>query len=137
MIEYSFKHLRGFLILATLMIVTVPAFAQEYSSLGADSCLPCHGEGSPKPATDIFLTRHASRIDPDAPFASLQCETCHGPGEDHVFGQQRGNNVHPAYSFGTDVQTPAKEQNQVCLGCHETHGSGFYGRGWRFNGGPE
>ena len=90
--------------------------------MGADSCLPCHGEGSPRPATDIFLTRHASRVDPDAPFSNLQCETCHGPGEDHVFGQQRGKNVAPVHTFGPLAATPAADQNRVCLGCHENNG---------------
>jgi len=122
MSEYSFHRWRCALVFAALMIASIPAQAQDYSSLGADSCLPCHAEGTPKPATDIFFTKHASNIDPAAPFASLQCETCHGPGEDHVFGQQRGNNVPPAYSFGPDAVTSAEEQNQVCLGCHETRG---------------
>jgi DmsE family decaheme c-type cytochrome len=105
-----------------LLIFVTPLHAQDYTELGADSCLPCHGEGSPKPATDIFNTPHASKIDPDAPFSSLQCESCHGPGQEHVFSQQRGINQAPAFTFGTHAQSPAAEQNQVCLTCHESGG---------------
>jgi DmsE family decaheme c-type cytochrome len=122
MSQFSFKHLSGILVLTALMFQASELQSQENSSLGADSCLPCHGEGSPRPATDIFLTKHASRIDPNAPFATLQCETCHGPGEDHVYGQQRGQPVLPALIFGTRAETPTAEQNGVCLTCHETGG---------------
>ena len=101
---------------------------QEFSSLGADSCIPCHSAGAPKPATAIFHTKHGSRVDPDAPFASLQCETCHGPGEQHASAQSRGENVRPPVTFGRSAQTPAGEQNTVCLQCHESHGRlGWFG----------
>ncbi len=96
--------------------------AEGYSPQGADSCLPCHGKGMPKSATAIFLTKHASRTDPDSPFASLQCETCHGPGEAHVNGRQRGKNVPPKVIFGPKSTTPAQVQNQICLDCHTDHG---------------
>ncbi len=122
MSEKSFKRSRNLLVFTALVIMAVPLESQEYTSLGADSCLSCHGEGSPKPATAIFQTLHASRTDPAAPFSNLQCETCHGPGEDHVFAQQRGNNVLPARTFGIKAETPVAEQNKTCLACHETRG---------------
>jgi len=114
-----------------LLALSWPAFAEiapggpgvsTYSEQGADSCLPCHGEGMPRPATDIFFTRHAARGDPRTPFAKLQCETCHGPGADHVYGQQRGENRPPAVTFGRRVATPPATQDGVCLGCHENRG---------------
>ncbi|MBT8063322.1 MAG: DmsE family decaheme c-type cytochrome [Gammaproteobacteria bacterium] len=99
-----------------------PLPAGQYSELGADSCLPCHAAGMPLDATPIFMTRHASRLDPAAPFSDKQCETCHGPGRDHVYAQQRGEPGLPPVVFGVDSPNPPAEQNQVCLGCHQTHG---------------
>lgn len=120
--------LRKFAIGTALLLNTAALQAQDYSSEGADSCLPCHGKGAPKSASGIFFTRHASRINPDAPFSKQQCETCHGPGEDHIFGQQRGQNVPPLHTFGTRTETPVQTQNQVCLNCHENHGRlGWFG----------
>jgi DmsE family decaheme c-type cytochrome len=123
MSQKTFKPASNWLMAGLVMIFYCPVSgAQDFSSMGADSCLPCHGEGSPKPATDILFTKHASRSDPQAPFSKLQCETCHGPGEDHVYGQQRGENRPPVHSFGPDADTPVAAQNNVCLSCHETGG---------------
>jgi DmsE family decaheme c-type cytochrome len=96
--------------------------AGEYSEQGADSCISCHSAGQPKPAVAIFFTAHASGTDPGAPFAGLQCETCHGAGQEHVSGQQRGLSVLPAITFGSRSETPVATQNGICLGCHETKG---------------
>jgi DmsE family decaheme c-type cytochrome len=110
------------IIVTILLMVATTLEAQDYSSQGADSCLPCHYTGQPKPATAIFFTKHASNTDPAAPFAGLQCETCHGPGQDHVFAQQRSLDVLPVNTFGIKSKTPIKTQNQICLNCHETGG---------------
>ena len=100
----------------------------EYSRLGADSCILCHNQGMPLDATPIFATAHAAKSDPAAPFADLQCETCHGPGKDHARSQRGGGLVKPGITFGVRAETPAPEQNQVCLGCHESHGRlGWFG----------
>jgi DmsE family decaheme c-type cytochrome len=107
---------------ALLMTATPVAVAQEYSAAGTDSCLPCHGPGMPLDATPIFATPHAARNDPQSPFSGLQCEACHGPGQDHVYAQQRGQSGLPSVVFGRDSDTPVDEQNAVCLGCHESQG---------------
>jgi DmsE family decaheme c-type cytochrome len=117
---------------ALLMVILLAApallWAQEYSRTGADTCIACHGEDAPLPATAIFRTKHASRADPDTPFSDLQCETCHGPGEEHARAQRRGQNVQPLRVFGTGAATPAAEQNAVCLNCHQSHGRfGWFG----------
>jgi len=96
--------------------------AAEFSRSGADSCLLCHGETSERPATAIFATPHGARLDPDAPFAQLQCETCHGPGEEHARAERHGESVGPPRVFGTGSSTPASEQNHICIGCHKTRG---------------
>jgi len=104
------------------------SLAAEYSRSGADSCLLCHGDTAEKPATAIFATPHASRTDPDAPFARLQCETCHGPSEEQARAARHGDTVEPLRIFGTNSPTPVGVQNQVCIGCHETRGRlGWFG----------
>jgi DmsE family decaheme c-type cytochrome len=118
------------LLLLGLLLLAQPLLlqAQDYSRTGADTCISCHGEDSGKPATAIFFTKHASRSDPGTPFSDLQCETCHGPGKEHARGQRRGQDVKPVRVFGPDSDTPAAEQNAVCLNCHETHGRlGWFG----------
>jgi len=100
----------------------------EHSRLGADSCILCHNEGMALDATPIFATPHAARTDPQAPFSDLQCESCHGPGKDHARAQRGGGDVPPPMTFGARARTPAAEQNDVCLACHETQGRlGWFG----------
>jgi len=98
------------------------AAAAGYSRSGADSCLLCHSEGSEKPAVAIFDTPHGARSDPNAPFARLQCETCHGPSADHARAARHGDRVMPTRIFGAGSRTPVAEQNSVCFGCHDTRG---------------
>ena len=105
-----------------MLSVATPLNAQDYTSQGADACLPCHSAGAPQPAADIFFTKHASRSDPKAPFSKLQCETCHGPGQDHVIAQQKGEDIRPVITFGGDSNTAVEQQNRVCLDCHESRG---------------
>lgn len=119
-IQRDFLH--TLTIVMVLLLVTTTPQAQDYTDQGADSCLPCHYTGQPKPATAIFYTKHASGTDPAAPFSRLQCETCHGPGQDHVFAQQRSLDVLPVNTFGIKSKTPVETQNQICLDCHETGG---------------
>ena len=104
------------------MLAPMISWSQEYSRSGADSCVLCHGEGSQQPATAIFHTKHASQADSKTPFSDLQCETCHGPSKEHARAQRRGGDGDPPVTFGFDVQTPAVEQNQVCLSCHASRG---------------
>jgi DmsE family decaheme c-type cytochrome len=113
---------------ALLMLLPVICWGQEYSRSGADSCVLCHGEGSEQPAVAIFQTKHGSRADPGTPFSNLQCETCHGPGKEHARAQRQGKDGLPPVTFGHTAETPAADQNQVCLGCHESRGRlGWFG----------
>jgi DmsE family decaheme c-type cytochrome len=105
-----------------LLFMPLALWAQEYSRSGADSCILCHQDSSEKPATAIFQTKHAARSDPDSPFSALQCETCHGPSKEHARAQRGGRDKKPARTFGTSAETPAAEQNQVCLDCHQSKG---------------
>ena len=56
----------------------------DWSKKGADTCLKCHDEDNEVPVVPIFQTKHGRAADPASPFAGLQCEACHGPGEAHA-----------------------------------------------------
>jgi DmsE family decaheme c-type cytochrome len=99
-----------------------------YSPQGADTCLMCHGQGSQFQVVPIFMTKHGSRTDPEAPFANLQCESCHGPSNEHFAGMMRGQIIAPQITFGTDSEASVEDQNGACLGCHQDHASfGWFG----------
>jgi DmsE family decaheme c-type cytochrome len=89
--------------------------ASDYSDQGADTCLSCHND---ERMQQIFRTAHGQDTDPDAPFAYLQCESCHGPGKAHTGRQTVGAGHVPVVDFGRDADTPVEEQNSVCLTCH-------------------
>lgn len=110
-----------FLTIAAFLL-PAPAAAQEtqadpeFTRQGADTCLRCHDTGH---VQSIFWTPHGEPADPDTPFASLQCETCHGPGGDHAARIRQDEVRPPIFNFGSDEPYPVADQNEVCLGCHQ------------------
>lgn len=101
----------------------------SYSEQGADTCLICHLQGAEDPALPIlapprpdefFKTKHAQVLDKRSPFAKEQCETCHGPGGDHI---EKGE---PPRYFGKNSPATVKESNAICLGCHQDHSRIFW-----------
>lgn len=112
---------------ALVCIVIGPANAQEqstsvsasqYSETGAKACLKCHDEA---PTNHILMTPHAQAADKRTPFASHACETCHGPSVEHREApKDQENRPAPDIVFGYRAATLAENQNDVCLGCHES-----------------
>jgi DmsE family decaheme c-type cytochrome len=93
---------------------TTPAPPGTYAANGAKTCLDCHDS---EPATTILLTKHAVTADKRSPFASHQCESCHGPSPEHIADPSKYSvNV----SFVGSDKAPAKTRNEVCLNCHES-----------------
>lgn len=116
------------ILLASLLLGGVgTAFAQEqttsfsasdYSETGAKACLKCHDEA---PTNNILHRAHAQGADPRTPFASHACETCHGPSMAHrEAAKDQENRPTVDIQFGMKSPTPAADQNEVCLGCHES-----------------
>ncbi len=89
-----------------------------YTSRGADTCIKCHDEDSEFPVLSIFKTKHAQQADKRTPFATLQCEACHGPGAEHAQEVPEGQKQAPIIAFGAHSRVPVEKQNQICLGCH-------------------
>jgi DmsE family decaheme c-type cytochrome len=126
------------LIVLVAALAAIPALAadaapsaddnqQLYSERGAASCMKCHdsdiveGARTFKAATDILVTPHGVKGDPHAPFASHECETCHGPSLAHVQSTppQGQPKTLPAVVFKGPNASPVAVRNQVCLTCHQ------------------
>ncbi|HET6564649.1 MAG TPA: DmsE family decaheme c-type cytochrome [Xanthomonadales bacterium] len=93
--------------------------AAAYSDEGVQSCITCHGADDELPAHQILATPHGVMSDPNSPFGegAHDCETCHGPSKAHLSRNEDGSR--PPVDFAFDSSTDAKQQNSVCLGCHE------------------
>jgi DmsE family decaheme c-type cytochrome len=118
-------------VVALWCLQALPALAQEeadeapaYSRNGADTCLRCHGEE----VVGIFRTKHAQPNDPRTPFGhgQLQCEACHGPGGAHTKRPKKGEERTPVIQFGEGAVTPVRQQNEMCLGCHNSYVSDWH-----------
>jgi len=110
------------MLLSQNVLAADPAAKQtnkSYSKKGADTCLKCHDEDNEYPVLPIFKTKHGELNDPHTPMAKLQCETCHGPVGDHKKKAKKGEKKAPIRAFGKNAWTPTKEQNAVCLSCHQ------------------
>jgi DmsE family decaheme c-type cytochrome len=88
----------------------------RYTEQGVDVCLRCHRSEA---VTAILQTPHAQQADPRTPFAAHGCESCHGPGSEHLKSPRKET---IPIRFGPHSTTPVAEQNQVCLNCHEVGG---------------
>ena len=93
------------------------ATQEQYAAAGAKTCMKCHDE---PPATLILHGPHAVRADGRTPFASQDCESCHGASPEHMVKPAEGEKrALPKITFGRRSSTPADAQNAVCMGCHE------------------
>lgn len=94
----------------------------EYALKGADTCLKCHDKS---PTNNIFQTPHAQRADARTPFATHDCETCHGASPEHLIEPERKGDKHVPTQvvFGLRSKnypvTDVAGQNKVCLECHQ------------------
>ena len=108
-------------VLVIIVLLSSATLAQEasdpaLSESGADTCLTCHNSQN---MLAIFRTPHGQQADPDAPMASLQCESCHGPGGNHSGRRSIGPKHASIVAFGLDAATSMTDQDAVCTGCHD------------------
>src|SRR5262245_32801349 len=82
-----------------------PAAGADY--VGEDTCLTCHSDRSYKG------TLHAFAANPRTPAATHGCESCHGPGREHVEGGgDKTKILNPA------AVTPQRA-SEICVTCHD------------------
>ena len=93
--------------------------------VGAETCKGCHEEAFNKFSKTrmgrIFL--HQARN----PQEANACETCHGPGKEHVDaggGKGKGGMI----TFAKNDKTPVAKRNAICLDCH-TKGARIFWKG--------
>ena len=106
------------LAMALAAIAAAPASAEdEYSRKGADTCFQCHDSQA---MLGIFRTKHANPDNPASPFGhgQLQCEACHGPGNEHAGRVRRGQERPAIPAFGSGSTSPIEQQNGYCMECH-------------------
>ena len=83
---------------------------RDRSYAGSEICASCHAG-----IHAAFLNSvHGKTLIPDSPVNKKACESCHGPGSDHVFKPGRGKGI-----FAFNKTAIAKERSSKCLSCHE------------------
>jgi len=95
-----------------------PSAESNYTRKGADTCAMCHDEDGKFPVYPIYKTKHAQPSDKRTPFGGLQCESCHGPGENHAKFVQPGKKQAAIITFGKRSKLTVPQQNRLCLECH-------------------
>jgi DmsE family decaheme c-type cytochrome len=95
-----------------------PAAARTY--VGSAACAQCHAAVS-----ETFAVTEMGRVLLYAPrnaTEKLGCESCHGPGIEHVQGPAPGTIL----SFGPKWVAPVKQMNEACRQCHTNGGELFW-----------
>ena len=93
--------------------------------MGAEACKACHAD-----QFERFSHTKMGRLflkQPRNTREGLGCETCHGPGKDHVEaggGKGKGGMI----TFARNDKTPVEARNGVCLTCH-TKGDHLFWKG--------
>ena len=100
-----------------LFFLSPTGLAEEssYTSKGSSSCETCHREPGIRSILNMPHGRAAAARGYTEDHA---CETCHGPSANHLSGVFASKTMPPVV-FGMKSRTPASEQNDVCLTCHQ------------------
>jgi DmsE family decaheme c-type cytochrome len=110
----------GLLLSASVLMAQVPPPAKGY--VGTQACRECHDSYY----RSYMQTSHGIKEDKRTPEAKFGCETCHGPGAEHVReqgGEVPGNGAASGGAIqvlGPKSKLSVEERNAVCLSCHET-----------------
>jgi DmsE family decaheme c-type cytochrome len=88
-----------------------PAAQPSSAYAGEETCLACH-EGQTR---GYHRSAHGRASNPGSPSANRGCESCHGPGQDHV---DASGDTSKIKSLKTGMSAAAI--NAQCLDCHST-----------------
>ena len=101
-----------------------PPSPEDY--VGSEVCKACH-----QPAFERFEHTKMGRLflkHPRTPQEKLGCESCHGPGKEHVAAGGGKGGVGGMITFARNDPTPVETRNGVCLTCH-TKGARLFWQG--------
>lgn len=82
--------------------------SQQGQHVGEDTCLGCHTDKT----AGYHGSAHGIAADPRTPRAKLGCESCHGPGAEHV---EAGGDPTKIVRLAA---LPPREASDTCLTCH-------------------
>src|SRR5262245_40487422 len=96
--------------------VATPAPAPQTSEefAGSDTCLICHADQALHFQSTVMGKAFAR---PKNAKEKLGCESCHGPGKNHV--ESGGGKERIPIRFAKDSRNTTEEKNGACLSCHE------------------
>lgn len=104
----------------------LPGTAQD-DYVGSETCAACHEDQF----NSFSNTKHSKLAKLESWKGKVQgCESCHGPGKEHVEG---GGDITKIISF---KKKDTKQISETCLGCHagkESHNNFRRGEHWRNN----
>jgi DmsE family decaheme c-type cytochrome len=90
-----------------------PAAAGQATFVGDDKCITCHDaqQGT------LANTAHGRRMDPRSPAAKQGCESCHGPGSQHI---------EDPVTFKPLTFRDPQQADGVCTTCHSRGNHAFW-----------
>jgi len=87
--------------------IPAPVSTAQNGYVGSDTCLLCHDDME----STLKGTPHGQKLDPRSPAATQGCESCHGPGQQHVDDDAKGH-------IRKFAKVTAEESSATCLACH-------------------
>jgi DmsE family decaheme c-type cytochrome len=85
----------------------------QYTAEGVERCISCHAGDRMKL---MAKTVHGNKDNPQTPYATHGCESCHGPGSLHV-SRARGGVGFPLLMAFRQGE-PREQHNEACISCH-------------------
>lgn len=85
--------------------------------VGEAVCIACHTTQN----NQFMHTAHANafRLNPKNEAQKVSCESCHGPGSNHLKDPISPSNRGSLIGFTKEWGTPIEKQNAMCMSCHQ------------------
>jgi len=100
-----------FLFVSALVLFTHNSVRGDSGFVGSETCKDCH----PDKYDQFMKSIHGKKAIPGAPINRERCESCHGPGAQHV---EKGGGIGVAiFAFSKKESSTARDSK--CLACHE------------------